>query len=109
LFRSRELRLWAMAGSARPRSDGGRILSFPARLRQCARLTISHRLAADRGCVDPLCVCSEMGGTAAGLTSIPGKARSEGEMAYIPVSENGALAACRWQFGPRTVGGYLTA
>jgi len=30
-------------------------------------------------------------------------------MAYIPVSENGALAACRWQFGPRTVGGYLTA
>lgn len=30
-------------------------------------------------------------------------------MAYIPVSENGALAACRWQFGPRTVGGYLAA
>lgn len=28
-------------------------------------------------------------------------------MAYIPVTENGALAASRRRFGPRTIGGYL--
>lgn len=30
-------------------------------------------------------------------------------MAYIPVTESGALAASRWRFWPRTVGGYLAA
>lgn len=30
-------------------------------------------------------------------------------MAYIPVTESGALATSRWRFGPRTIGGYLAA
>ena len=30
-------------------------------------------------------------------------------MAYIPVTESGALPASRWRLGPRTVGGYLAA
>lgn len=30
-------------------------------------------------------------------------------MAYIPVTDNGALAAYRLRLGPRTIGGYLTA